>query len=299
MVAIAVALGLMKDPRATSAQSPLQDPAQRPTFRIAIDAVRVEVSVRNRDKSVTGLQAPDFELLDNDVRQEIADLTYGKMPIDITIALDVSYSVTGAMLGRLRRAVVELMRDLGPEDRLKLVLFNNRITRTVDFTRDVRAVERAMSAAVAGGGTVVFDTIGVALVSALNPEHRQLVVCFTDGEDTNSTTGAEELIGVARRTRATLALVMPPSAPRPRGASMSRRDELYGTLVAETGGSRINIVPSSNLTDTFRRILEDFRSAYVIHFRPQGVDRTGFHTLRVSVRREGANVLARRGYFGG
>jgi VWFA-related protein len=300
-VAIASLAGVLAAGRDLAGQVPAaQTQGQLPTFRVTADAVRVEASVRARDRRpLTGLTATDFELSDNGVRQEIADITYGQMPIDVTIALDVSFSVTGTMLGQLRRAVAQLMIDLGKEDRLKLILFNSRVNRLVDFTRDASAVERALLAATAGGGTTVYDTISVALVSASNPDRRQLVVCFTDGADSSSTTGAEELIAVAQRTRATLALVMPPPAPSGPGTPMSLRDRLFYQLVSETGGSRVAVNQSSDLTSTFHGILTDFRSAYVIHFRPTGVERGGFHTLKVAVIRPGASVLARRGYFGG
>jgi len=43
----------------------------------------------------------------------------------------------------------------------------------------------------------------------------------------------------------------------------------------------------------------DFRSTYVLYFRPTGVERAGFHTLAVKVNKSGARVLSRKGYFGG
>ncbi len=104
------------------------------------------------------------------------------------MALDVSYSVTGTLLDRLRRGVVQLMDDLGPEDRLKLILFNMRVNRTVDFTTDVKVVETAIRSATAGGGTALLDAMSVALVSSSTPARRQLIVVFTDGSDSSSTT---------------------------------------------------------------------------------------------------------------
>src|SRR5262249_30695401 len=157
--------------------------------------------------------------------------TFGTLPIDITIALDVSDSVNGPMLERLRRAVVQLMHDMGPDDRLKLMLFHSQMTRAVDFTRDVTPIELALTTVKAGGGTTIFDTLSVALVSASNPDRRQLVVCFTDGGDSSSTTDPEVLIDVARRTTATIALVTPTGGPAP-GAPMTLRDRLYSALMS-------------------------------------------------------------------
>jgi hypothetical protein len=54
-----------------------------------------------------------------------------------------------------------------------------------------------------------------------------------------------------------------------------------------------------NLGSVFRKILDDFRSSYVLFYSPTGVERTGFHTITVNVTRPGLVVTARRGYFGG
>jgi VWFA-related protein len=297
------------------AASPPQD-RQRPVFRSGASAVAVEVTVRDRTRrSITGLQPEDFEVYDNGVLQRVDAVSYGKLPIDITIALDVSHSVTGALLDRLRNGVVQLMRDLGRDDRLEVVLFNMRVDRVIGFTRDVKAVERAIKTAKAGGGTSLLDAVSVTLVSPSTPDRRHLIVFFTDGSDSSSTTTPETLSAVAQRTRATLTFVMPrnarlapavvlrpgsnPTVPRTAGGldPVPRSQAIFARLAAETGGSVLPVASSIDLTSTFRAVLGAFRSAYVLYFTPRGVDAGGYHTLDVKTRRD-AVVEARRGYFG-
>ena len=129
----------------TMAASQGQPTLQAPTFRASAVAVPVEVSVRDKArKSVVGLTAKDFIVADNGVAQEVSEISYGTRPIDVTIGLDVSASVTGEVLDALRRAVLQVMGDLKKDDRLKLLLFNSEVRRAVDFTTDVKAVENAM-----------------------------------------------------------------------------------------------------------------------------------------------------------
>ncbi len=298
----------------TPAGAPAQDPPpqdpQTPTFKAGTSGITVDVSVRDaRRRSITGLQRQDFEVFDNGVLQQVDEVSYGKLPIDITVALDVSYSVTGSLLERLRNGVVQLMRDLGREDRLKLILFNMRVTRVIDFTRDVKAVEGAIKTASAGGGTALFDALSVALASQSHPDRRQLIVVFTDGNDSSSTTDDRTLTSVAQRTRATLAFVMP-GTTRPRITSGNRvitlpitplftaPSPIFSTLVRETGGTILPVGSGSDLSSAFRTVLNDFRSCYVLSYSAQGVDRDGYHAIDVKVKREGAIVQARRGYFG-
>jgi Ca-activated chloride channel family protein len=295
-----------------------QPPAQQqaPVFRSTASAVRVDVSVRNASRRVIeGLTSADFALLDNGVAQQIDDVSFGKAPIDVTIGLDVSRSVAGPLLDRLRTAVMQLARDLRREDRLRLLAFNLMTQRLVDFTGDTGAVERAMRAATASGGTALFDALSVAMISATEADRRQLVVFFTDGQDAVSTTSPESLLAVAERTRATVSFVVLPTftivggraaSPPPQVRNLTMLTGPTNTLMmvhpaiqklaAETGGQVLPAI-SNNLGPLFLQALDAFRATYVLSYTPKGVSDTGFHAIDVQVTRPGVSVQARRGYF--
>jgi hypothetical protein len=79
-------------------------------------------------------------------------------------------------------------------------------------------------------------------------------------------------------------------------AAQRERTEGLTALVRETGGGTTWLTDNADLARPLRRALEEFRSTYVLHFTPRGVDPGGFHTLQVSVKRTGLMVKARRGY---
>ena len=328
--AAATAGVLLTVPGAIAGRATIQDPPQA-AFRSGASAVMVDVTVRDGSRrAITSLTAKDFQVFDNGVPQQVDEVSYGTLPIDVTVALDVSYSVTGDLLDRLRQAVAQLMRDLGSKDRLKLVLFSTRITRTIDYTTDVKAVERAIRGTSASGSTSLLDAISVTLVSASPADRRQLIVFFTDGSDTSSTTSPAILTEVAERTRATLAFVVPFTAGRPmvlspqpalqgasvppalqgsvtpppgvttlaaQSASTLSLNPVLSKLARETGGTILPVSAAGNLSEAFRRVLNEFRSAYVLYYTARGVDRAGYHAIDVKVKRDGAVVQARRGYF--
>jgi VWFA-related protein len=296
-------------------------------FRSTAGAVTVDATVQDRSRRpITGLQAADFDIYDNGVLQEITDVAYDSLPIDITVALDVSYSVSGALLDRLQRGVTQLMADFREQDRLRLVLFNSRIARTVDFTRDTAHVMRAMKEVFAGGGTALLDSISVVLAAPAPADRRQLLVVFTDGLDSTSTTTPDLLAAVAQRGRSAVTLVLPATEPglntpgtyvppntvlssyntlaaqnaRDRAApTVAPRplDRLFVDLAASTGGSIVPTSREADLTITFRRILADFRAAYLLRYNVRGSEVAGFHEIEVKVKREGVTVKARRGYW--
>jgi hypothetical protein len=78
----------------------------------------------------------------------------------------------------------------------------------------------------------------------------------------------------------------------------ARRVASLEDLTEATGGEMIHVTSSSELRSSFQRILQEFRSRYVLAFRPSGVSLGGLHRLDVRVKRRGLNVTARPGYIG-
>jgi hypothetical protein len=74
--------------------------------------------------------------------------------------------------------------------------------------------------------------------------------------------------------------------------------QLYTSLTQATGGIVVPVTSSSSASAALRRLLDEFRSSYVLHFVPQGVERAGFHAVTVRVTRSGGpyDVRARSGY---
>lgn len=300
------ATALMAGSSVGSSPAARQDPA--PIFRAGADVVTVEASVRRERRPVIGLNAADFELLDNGVPQEITDVSYEKLPIDVTVLLDVSASVTGSTLDELRRGLRQLRTDLGARDRLRLLTFNMRIRRLVDFTDSAAITDSALASLGGAGSSAIFDSLAVALTTAVPAGRRQLIVLFSDGQDSSSISDAETLLDVARRSAPTVAVVLAsPSRQRPAsllrsaskigsGLASATVGDLADQIAGDTGGFAVTINPGDNVTSTFRRVLEQFRTSYVLYYTPRGVERQGAHTLDVRVKRAGSDVRARRGY---
>jgi VWFA-related protein len=289
--------------QSTAPASPQQEPAS--TFRSAADVVSVEASVRRERRPVTGLKITDFELLDNGVPQEIADLSYERLPIDVTIVLDVSASVTGAVLDQLRQSVRQLKSDLGARDRLKLVAFNMQVRRLADFEAPASATDASFASLAGHGSSAIFDSVAVSLAAPAVEGRRHLIVLFSDGQDSSSITDPEVLFDVARRTTPTVDIVLASPIPEHAASPFARSPgkppitigRLYDQLARETGGMVVSTSAGENLASTFRRVLADFRSSYVLYFTPKGVDRNGSHSLDVRVKQEGTEVRSRRGYL--
>jgi VWFA-related protein len=65
-------------------------------------------------------------------------------------------------------------------------------------------------------------------------------------------------------------------------------------LAADTGGLR---VADNNIERGFAQILDATRLYYILGFEPSSRGKSGFHKIKVEVKRKDARVRARRGYF--
>lgn len=276
----------------------------RPTFRATTDSVSLGVSVRRQNRPVTGLRVTDFEVSDNGVPQQVVDLSYEKLPIDLTVALDISGSVSGALLDELRRAVQQLRRSLRREDGLRVIAFNMRVHQIADLGDTASAVDAAFRSVRAFGSSALNDSLAVALTLPAPADRRQLIVLFSDGLDTSSVLSPAALMDVASRTSPTVSVVLPPvnvsfglggSGGSVVGATVITR-QTYQRLAAATGGVLVTAQRGADLSARFQGVLDDFRSSYVLHFRPTGVKPGGVHTLDVRVKQSGVDVRARREY---
>src|SRR5215218_2553541 len=68
------------------------------TFRTRTDVVALNVTVTNRqDKHVPGLQAEQFVVTEDGVRQPVEFFATGSVPLDLAILIDASASMKGKM----------------------------------------------------------------------------------------------------------------------------------------------------------------------------------------------------------
>lgn len=263
--------------------------AQDATFRASADAVSVGVSVQRGGRPVSGLEVTDFQILDNGVVQQIASLSYEKLPIDLTVLLDISGSVSGKVLDQLRQSAGDLQKTLQPADRLRILTFNMRVHRLLEVDAKQGAFGPAFSSLASGGSSAVLDALAVALASGTTVDRRQFVVLLSDGKDSISINTPEALLETARRTSPTVSVVLATPIRRP-------ADKIYADLAAETGGTTVALLPTETLGSQLRRTVDTFRSSYVLTYTPTGVTREGAHALEVRVQRPLVEVRARRGY---
>lgn len=257
---------------------------QAPTFSAGVSQVRVDVLVTDRGQVVRGLQASDFEVLDNGVPQRVDLVTFEQVPLNVILALDLSESVSGERLDHLRSAASGVLDGLAERDQAALLTFSHRVRLKEALTSNVARLREALGNVAPTGNTALIDGAYAAMMLGASDIGRDLVILFSDGLDTASWLPAASVLESAKRADVVVY-----------GVSAQGNAPFLRELSGLTGGSSFE-VDSKELRAQFLAILEEFRQRYLVSFSP-AVSTPGWHRLDVRVKGRRASVKARAGYL--
>jgi VWFA-related protein len=278
--------------------------AAAPQFRASVDVVRLEALVLDNGTPVTGLTARDFVVTDEGATQAIEVRPLADQAIDVAVVLDVSSSVRGSRLDRLRAGAQTLVAQLTPRDRATLITFDHVVTLGPRDAAPAQ-LDSHFASIEAGGRTALTDAVTTALAWSTGRTRPMLVLVFSDGLDTASWTLPDQALTLARRSDAVVDAVvagdlLPTSTARVTSnldiIPASPEERFLGELAAQTGGHVRNGGWGAGLAEAFKAALSHFRARYEITYTASSTA-PGWHALQVSVpARRGATVHARRGY---
>ena len=270
---------------------------QNLVFRGGTDLVTVDVNVNSGKRPVTGLRPEDFEVYDSGVRQVVTDVTYGRLPIDLRLVFDTSGSIDDVELQTYVRAMKQIAQSLQPQDRCDIVTFSRRIVEAAALQPPPVKIEARR---IAGDTTSFFDAVSLALITPPVLGRRQLTIVMSDGEDNSSFFDQAAMTEIVKRTDAVVYAVLPIATWHPTDDKADKiMVERLSTLTGLTGGRIISPNRDLDIVPAFLTAIEEFRKSYVIAYTATGVDRRGWHDLKVNVRGTKIyDVRARRGYVG-
>lgn len=259
-------------------------------FSSRVESVRVDVLVTENGVPVSGLTAEDFEVRDNGVLQKIRIIGAGTLPLDVTLALDMSSSLEADRLATLRRAGSLLLNGLTKDDRASLLTFSHAVTERQAMTLDHALVRAALDAAEPGGGTSLADAMYVGITLSEAAGRRPLLIVFSDGIDTTSWLSADDAITAAKRFET---VVYGVSTARP-----NETPEILRDITSQSGGNLLQVT-AKDLEASFVKILDEFRQRYLLSYTLAGAPKPGWHRIEVRLKKRGLNVKARTGYLVG
>ncbi|HEU5344982.1 MAG TPA: DnaJ domain-containing protein [Ktedonobacterales bacterium] len=200
-------------------------------------------------------------------------------PLDLAVLVDRSSSMRGAKIAEAKRAVKPLFSQLGADDQLTLLLFDDRTETLLDGESPVGALgaEMALDAASPRGATQLAPALDSAirrLEQGVTAGRLAALLLITDGR----TYGDEErCLELAERAR----LLGVPIISYGLGLEWNR--ELLDRIAAISGGSCVFVDEPAQLSDLLREAVERLRATLAANVRLSLAPATGVSVLRASV----------------
>lgn len=285
-----------------------QDPV--PLFRASVDVVTIDAFAHKDRKPIGDLTAQDFLVRDNGVEQ-VVDSLGTTDSAHVIIGLDLSGSVDGRTLDRLRAAVRALAGELSAADRVSLFTFSDRVRLLVRAQPPGGDLDEILERTRAGGATPLHDALVFGSALSYADQRPSVFVLFTDGQDSGSFASGTRSLDALRRTNV---VVFPVGAGLPAAVTASQYSDAFSrqTWMGPTpgeglrflqsaadisGGEFLRVDKGAALSGTFRGILAQYRQRYLLTYTPSGSSAPGWHRLDVRLRHRAGTVVAREGYM--
>jgi len=276
-----------------------QGEAPRPArANIRVDANLVLIPATVLDplgRMVTGLDADNFQILEDGVPQKITSFGIEDSPLSLGIVLDTSGSM-GDKIAVSKKAVAEFFKSANPEDEAFLVEFADRTELTLPFTHELGNIEDKILFSRSRGYTALLDGVTLAIAEMKKAANaRKAIILLSDGGENNS-----------RYTQAEVRKRLNESDVQIYALAIGGQTSFFperGLMadLANLSGGRSYSVSLQDLTDVADKIGIELRSTYVMGYVPENAARDGKYrsvVVRVTApRMPKLRVSWRRGYF--
>jgi Ca-activated chloride channel family protein len=279
-------------------------------FRTGASLVALNVTVTDAKKRfVAGLEARDFAVFEDGIQQDVRFFESNAVPIDLIILLDASASMRHR-LQTVHRAALGFVGTLRAGDRAAVVAFSDGVDVLQALTSDRGALEAAIRSTTAAGATALHNAVYVALkqfgrsVRESGEVRRQALAVLSDGADTSSLIGFEDVLEIAQKSGVSIYTISLASdysedAPASAARAFSQSDYAMRKLAQDTGA--LSFFPKSvdELGAIYDSIAKELSHQYSIGYTPRNARADGKYrriTVRVPTHPE-LRSRARSGYL--
>ena len=284
-------------------------------FRTSAQMVLVPVTVTDHHgKTIEGLRAKDFDVLEDHIPQQIASFTAEDAPCSVGLVLDISGSMRST-LDAAKGVAHSFFQTSNPEDEFLLLTVSTQPEAVSRFTTDVAELEESIERTSPGGMTALIDTVYLGLnhMRRANQPRRALLI-LSDGMDNYSRYSKGELMRVALEADvqiytiivgngsagATTGIPFRPSLiAKPIDQAREREGpNMLEELSDKTGGLHFHVRNDAEAKEAATKVGRALRNEYVIGYQPPSSGATGkWHQVRVKSNVPKVHVYARNGYY--
>jgi len=264
------------------------------TYRTGTAEVRIAFYATDGDHHrVESIDKNDFAVVDSElvIRDFRSLLRSEETSLDIVILVDASESVT-SHFSAVKQQVAQLISKTRPGDSLAVISFAGLRSHMLcaGDCANAQTAQKLLDLT-AAGATPLFDSIKTTaryFAGRQDPSMRQVLILFSDGNDTISAASSRDALNAITSTGALLYSVDL--------EGRSSKDTFALQEMAEATGGR-SLSKQESGGDVLQTILADLRASYVVTY-PLPSRAAGFHSLRILPQHNlNLRFHCRRGYF--
>ena len=294
-------------------------------IRVNVELVQVDVQVMQKKtgRAVGSLSKEDFQLYEDGVQQEVAELSQGQLPLSVVLLFDLTASVQ-PVLKPLAAGALEALQHLKPEDEVAVMVYAATAQVLQDFTTDreraVAAIEKASSmesSEAAFFNEAIFQE-SEQLGKATNPRSRRTIIWLTDNVPNipaDREHGEKDAFRAAFETGTVISALLERSAfsdlamvtfsKNPMFAAMRKHNppgDVY--QYAERTGGDVTKSSKDEVSTKLAQLIDEIRSRYTLGYYPSVKQPKGkFCEIKLLIRaetqkREGRLLVrTKQGYY--
>ena len=185
--------------------------------------------------------------------------TEQRAPVNLAIVLDRSGSMKGEKIKQAKKAAINAVRQLEPNDIVSIVTYDSVVNVLVPATKltEVEQVIAKIRGIESEGGTALFAGVskGVAEVRKfLDKEHVNRVILLSDGRANVGPSSPGELASLGE------SLVKENISVSTFGLGLGYNEDLMAGLASSSGGNHLFVEDTEVLVDAFRHEFDDVTS---------------------------------------
>ena len=177
----------------------------------------------------------------------------------LVLSIDSSKSISKSMLNKFKLSARDIVKSIGPKDKIAIYHFDDDVMLLNDFTRNVENITKSINAIKRHGKkTMLYNSIhdSIVLFEKIEQINKKIIV-FTDGKDEGSSITDDDIIKLARAAEIPIYFICFKDSSNIR--TMARISKL-------TGGKLIYGKNHEDISGMYETILSVMRNRYIISY---------------------------------
>jgi VWFA-related protein len=279
-IIVVIIFALYATPAYSQATTSEQEVIKIDTNLVILDA---QVLNKKNNSLVSDLKVSDFELFEDNIRQEITHFSKDKLQLSVVLLLDFSDSVI-PFIEKIGAGAIQALQQLKPEDEVAIIIFAGTTQVVQNFTKDheliAQKIQELKKIAKVKSGTKIASAIDEATqltLKATSSVSRRVIITVTDDESYDYRSSASKTIKTTLNNlfesetvvcglivRGLIGQTIRVASFYPTSLAMYKRVGV-GTFADKTGGEMMNAT-KAEVDKKLGNLFEHLRTRYSIGY---------------------------------